>query len=83
MLPNTHLNWNINPLFIIWKQCLSIEQAPGRGKDRPIWVQHTKIINHLKLHGEEYIDGLMQNCSIPSALAMGILQYCTKPSNDD
>ena len=27
-----------------------------------------------------YIDGLVQDCSIPSALAMGILQSCTEPS---
>ena len=28
-----------------------------------------------------YIDGLVQDCSISSALAMKILQCCTKPSN--
>ena len=27
-----------------------------------------------------YIDGLVQNCNISSALAIGILQPCTKPS---
>ena len=29
---------------------------------------------------EHYIDGLVQDCSIASALAMEILQSCTKPS---
>ena len=29
---------------------------------------------------EHYIDGLVQDCSISSALAMDILQSCTKPS---
>ena len=28
----------------------------------------------------EYIDGLVQDCSISSALAMELLQSCTKPS---
>ena len=28
----------------------------------------------------DYIDGLMQDCSIPSASSMAILQSCTKPS---
>ena len=30
--------------------------------------------------GAENIDGLVQDCSISSALAMEILQSCTKPS---
>ena len=28
----------------------------------------------------DHIDGLMQDCSNSSALAMGLLQSCTKPS---
>ena len=32
------------------------------------------------LFGMSYIDGLVQDCSIFSALAMEILQSCTKPS---
>ena len=34
------------------------------------------IIKHLP----EHIDGLVQDCSNPSALAMELLQSCTKPS---
>ena len=37
------------------------------------------IINHIGFC-EEYINGLVQYCSISSALAMEILQPCTKPS---
>ena len=33
----------------------------------------------LRLHKEEYIDGLVQDCSNSSALAMELLQSCTKP----
>ena len=29
---------------------------------------------------DEYLDGLAQDCSISSALAVGVLQSCTKPS---
>ena len=29
--------------------------------------------------GNRHVDGLVQNCSIPIALAMEILQSCTKP----
>ena len=29
---------------------------------------------------KDYINGLVQDCSISSALAMEILQACTKPS---
>ena len=36
--------------------------------------------NHPYLTNKPYIDGLMQDCSISSALAMEILQSCTKPS---
>ena len=35
-----------------------------------------KIDAEIKYH----IDSLVQDCSISSALAMEILQYCTKPS---
>ena len=31
-------------------------------------------------HRNQHLDGLVQNCSNPSALAMGLLQFCTKPS---
>ena len=30
-------------------------------------------------YNPHYVDGLVQDCSIPSALAMEILQSCTKP----
>ena len=43
------------------------------------WVQ--LLFENFPLSPErEYIDGLVQDCSISSALAMEILQSCTKPS---
>ena len=36
----------------------------------PLMSQYTDV----------YIDGLVQDCSISSALALEILQFCTKPS---
>ena len=39
----------------------------------PTWSHQTKTRFH-------YIDGLAQDCSNSSALAMELLQYCTKPS---
>ena len=37
-------------------------------------------VESLQSKGQKYIDGLVQDCSISSALAMEILQYCTKLS---
>ena len=37
------------------------------------------VPNHIK-HLKAYFDGLVQDCSISIALAMEILQSCTKPS---
>ena len=31
------------------------------------------------MHGDSYIDGLAQDCSNSSALAMELLQSCAKP----
>ena len=39
---------------------------------------HTDILGQLSLHS--HIDGLVQDCSNSSALAMELLQSCTKPS---
>ena len=36
---------------------------------------------HLKVESRSNIDGLAQDCSNSSALAMELLQSCTKPSN--
>ena len=48
---------------------------------QPMWRQHqwlrSKVSGHWK---QPHIDGLVQDCSISSALAMEILQSCTKPS---
>ena len=38
------------------------------------------IANHFKSDFMHHFDGLVQDCSISSALAMEILQSCTKPS---
>ena len=40
-------------------------------------MEFSHLICHIK---ERYIDGLVQDCSISIALAMLILQPCTKPS---
>ena len=32
------------------------------------------------MHWWDYVDGLVHDCSISSALPMEILQFCTKPS---
>ena len=34
---------------------------------------------HMNLYVQAYIDGLLQDCSNSSALAMELLQSCTKP----
>ena len=39
-------------------------------------IQQCKDVDAKPLH---YIDSLVQDCSISSALAMEILQSCTKP----
>ena len=39
------------------------------------------LLNYnLKKHFQDYIYGLVQDCSNSSALAMELLQACTKPS---
>ena len=43
---------------------------------RSIWVQDNHVMTGSQF---VHIDGLMQDCSISSALAMEILQSCTKP----
>ena len=48
--------------------------------------QHAVIIAEIQWIGSvvvscvAYVDGLVQDCSISSALAMEILQFCSKPS---
>ena len=37
------------------------------------------VTNHSMISHQEHINGLVQDCSISSALAMEILQSCTKP----
>ena len=44
--------------------------------------KNANLIPHL-LRDTFYINGLVQDCSIFSALAMEILQFCTKPSIED
>ena len=48
-----------------------------------IWVKSTSIYNHSKTPqstNNQYIDSLVQDCSISSALAMEILQFYNKSS---
>ena len=46
--------------------------------DRVIKGFYCRGKKYVQLH--EYIDGLVQHCSISSVLALEILQSCTKPS---
>ena len=41
--------------------------------------RHMLLINQATL-SKVYIDGLVQDCSNSSALAMELLQFCIKPS---
>ena len=44
------------------------------------WGGSSGLCSGCKENHRKYIDGLVQNCSISSALAMEILQSCTEPS---
>ena len=46
------------------------------------WLAKVNTTVSLKSNfsNEQHIDGLVQDCSNPSALALGLLQYCTKLS---
>ena len=44
------------------------------------WSKYNEILFTTKWKGKGYIDGLVNNCSDPSALAMVLLQSCTKPA---
>ena len=45
-----------------------------------IYVATPAFINqYVPRHKRDILDGLVQDCSISSALAMEILQSCTKP----
>ena len=44
-----------------------------------VWIYWMSCVICLNILCNEYIDGLVQDCSISSALAMEILQSCTKP----
>ena len=44
-------------------------------------METTSVVNKVSGHWKQpHIHGLVQDCSISSALAMEILQSCTKPS---
>ena len=43
------------------------------------WYQSLKCVEDHTFHRGHYINGLVQDCSISKALAMEILQFCTKP----
>ena len=46
------------------------------------WATFKQVLYH-DIHNIymyiKYIDGLVQDCSVSSSLAMEIMQYCTKP----
>ena len=48
--------------------------------DASLYLLFFKTIQHVD--GWEYIDDLVQDCSISSALEMEILQSCTKPFSE-
>ena len=69
-------------------------QIASNAENFPIWWRHhaqptrkyvfyksnLQTVSHRTVQRQHYIDGLVQDCCISSALAMEILQACTKPS---
>ena len=75
MVPGWHaVHW-----WQLW-QCHCRQMLQGLGKIQKL--PPILITRHLspKVCGKVYIDGLVQDCSNSSVLAMELLQSCTKPS---
>ena len=74
LIPYTHILNVTNVIKILLKIMYKICETL-------FWSRHglfcIGLINTLK-SAQAYIDGLVQDCSIASAFAMEILQYCTK-----
>ena len=60
--------WNRHPIAHLWGRAMGCLFCKFK-----VWSNHLWKLQH-------DIDGLVQDCSISSALAMEILQSCTKPS---
>ena len=74
LIPYTHILNVTNVIKILLKIMYKICETLFWSRHRLFCIG---LINTLK-SARAYIDGLVQDCSIASAFAMEILQYCTK-----
>ena len=77
--------FNLHPFIselCVFTQPGQLMRNPGRGHLHTVLGFHSFGSCHAELIVEniEHIDGLVQDCSNSSALAMELLQSCTKPS---
>ena len=63
-------------IYIFWFKKMHLKMSSG------IWWPYCLGLNVLKASAKDDNDGLVQDCNISSALAMEILQSCTKPSTN-
>ena len=66
--------WFETPSCSLWRHCNVRCVLCGYGR---VYLYRSVL---LRWYHENYIDGLVQDCSVSSALAMEILQSCSKPT---